>query len=164
MTENTMITEEKKNTTMNEGRFLVFCIGEEYYALKIDYITEIVEMSTVTQVPSTPDYLIGVINLRGTIVPLMDARKIFGYEDREEYGSRTCIVVLEHEGISVGLVIDAVQEVITLEESAIAEHPSNELMRADDYITGIGKWKDQVLLLIDCNKILDVNPLEERCS
>jgi len=165
MAETTVVkSDEKRAKTFTEGRFLVFCIGDEFYALKIDCITEIVEMSAITQVPGTPEELIGVINLRGTVVPIIDARKMFGYEDREEYGSRTCIVVLENEDISVGLVIDAVQEVINLDEELISQHPSNEIMKADDYIKGIGKWKNEVLLLIDVSKLLDVDSMEARCS
>ncbi len=149
------MSEEKiTNNTESEinNRFLVFSIGEEDYALQITYITEIVEVLPITSVPSIPYYLNGIINLRGTIIPVMDARRRFGYESKE-YDSRTCIIVIDNEGVLVGLVVDAVQEVATISNEEISMPPNSEKENA--YVKGIGKRKNEVQLIIDCDKLLD---------
>lgn len=151
---------EQINTAINEtigedlmkNRFLVFAVGTENYGMEISYITEIVEVLPITAVPGLPHYLKGVINLRGAIVPIMEARTRFGYE-HAEYTSRTCIIVLDNDGVSVGLIVDSVQEVADIDEKNISLPPSNGNLK-NEYIKGIGKFKDSVQLLLDCDKLL----------
>ncbi len=136
-----------------KDRYLVFNIKDEFYAIEIVYITEIVEMLPITEVPSIPECIVGIINLRGTIIPIMDVRMRFGYETKE-YDSRTCIVVLENEDISMGVIVDSVQEVARIGDDVVAKPPENikGASEMDYYIKGIAKWKNEIQLIIDCEK------------
>ncbi len=136
-----------------ENRYLVFLVGGEAYAISITYITEIVEITPITSVPSIPYYMRGIINLRGTIIPVMDGRLRFGYEEGE-YTSRTCIIVIEKDEMTVGLIVDAVQEVSMIPPSQISRPPSMHDVR-DSFVKGIGKDKGEVQLIADCEKLLE---------
>ncbi|HBU13056.1 MAG TPA: chemotaxis protein CheW [Clostridiales bacterium] len=139
-----------------ENRYLVFDVKDEYYSIEIRYITEIVEMMPVTVVPSIPDCIVGVINLRGAIIPIMDVRMRFGYETKE-YDSRTCIVVLDNEEIALGLIVDSVQEVTEIDQETIAAPPTAGARTADYYVKGIAKWKNDLQLIIDVDKFFSLD-------
>ena len=149
-----------------KDRYLIFNIRDEYYAIEINYITEIVEMLPVTEVPSIPECIVGIINLRGTIIPIMDVRMRFGYETKE-YDSRTCIVVLENGDISMGVIVDSVQEVARISRDVIANPPestSSGTNNMDYYIKGIAKWKNEIQLIIDCDKFFIMDDTGVACS
>lgn len=138
------------------NRYLIFDIKDEFYAIEITYITEIVEMLPVTAVPHLPECIVGIINLRGSIIPIMDVRMRFGYETKE-YDSRTCIIVMEHDDISVGMVVDSVQEVAKIHRDSIAKPPTNGTNAADYYIKGIARWKNEIQLIIDPDKMYEMD-------
>jgi len=102
----------------NGGQYLTFSVENESYGLDIIYVTEIIGMQRVTEVPELPEYVRGIINLRGKIIPVMDIRLRFEKPFRE-YDEKTCIVVVEIQDISVGIIVDAVSEVITIREEEI---------------------------------------------
>lgn len=140
------------------GKYLIFTLGEELYGMEIRYITEIIGIQPITEVPEMPTYVKGVTNLRGTIIPVMDARLRFKKVERE-YDDRTCIVVLDTNAISVGLIVDSVAEVLTLTEDEIAPPP--EVGRgAHKYIQGIGKSEGKVILLLDSQRLLSDDELD----
>jgi purine-binding chemotaxis protein CheW len=159
------ITQMEQESSLKD-RYLVFNIRDEFYAIEIVYITEIVEMLPVTVVPSIPGCIVGIINLRGTIIPIMDVRMRFGYETKE-YDSRTCIVVLENDDISMGVIVDSVQEVARISEDSIAKPPASNNSGANDmdyYIKGIAKWKNEIQLVIDCDKFFTLDDAGVACS
>jgi len=149
--------QEDREDTL-KGKYLIFSMGRELYGMEIRYITEIIGMQPITDVPEMPEYIKGVTNLRGKIIPVMDARLRFKKEARE-YDDRTCIIVLDTNEISVGLIVDSVAEVLTMEDADIAPPPeiSRERHR---YVKGIGKSDGEVRLLLDCQRLLSDDEAE----
>jgi len=142
------------------GRFLTFTIEENIYGLPIRFVTEIIGVQPATKVPETPDYVKGIINLRGRIIPLVDVRLKFGKEEIP-YTERTCIIVIDVNLVAVGLIVDKVDDVLTLEDQQIALPPSGGSLGFENrYIEGIGKVDGLVLLLLDAEKLLRVEEME----
>lgn len=145
-----------------KDKYLIFSIGEQYYGIDIKYVIEIIGIEPITEVPELPDYIRGVINLRGKIIPVMDVRLKFKKAEKE-YDDRTCIIVVEIENICIGLIIDRVLEVVSIDENSISPPPktSSNKDNANKYIKGIGKMQNQIRLLIDCHKLLEEDEIEE---
>lgn len=145
-----------------KDKYLIFSIGKEVYGIEIKYVIEIIGIEPITEVPELPNYIKGVINLRGKIIPVMDVRLKFKKEEKE-YDDRTCIIVVEIEEISIGLIIDRVLEVSTITEENISDPPTinKDKHNANKYIKGIGKAGEETRLLIDCNKLLAEDEKEQ---
>ena len=141
-----------QNEDALQGKYLIFSMGKELYAIEIRDITEIIGMQPVTQVPEMPAYVKGITNLRGKIIPVMDARMRFGMMEKE-YDDRTCIIVIQVGGTTTGLIVDRVVEVITLGEEEIAPPPDVN-GSGSRFIKGFGKAGGKVELLVDCRKLL----------
>lgn len=152
---------ENEEDTLKD-KYLIFSIGREYYGIDIKYVTEIIGIEPITEVPELPIYIKGVINLRGKIIPVMDVRAKFKKEEKE-YDDRTCIIVVEIGAICIGLIIDTVLEVANIEENSISAPPKTSSNRdtANKYIKGIGDVQNGVRLLIDCQKLLEEEEIEE---
>ena len=142
-----------------KGRFLTFTLGNEHYGLDIKYVTEIIGIQDITEVPELPEYIRGIINLRGKIIPVMDVRLRFKKPFRE-YNDRTCIIVVEIQDISVGLIVDAVAEVLSIQDQDIVPPPDLNKGYSNRYISGIGKVGNEVKLLLNCSKLLSDNEVE----
>jgi len=140
------------------GRFLTFTLESEIYGIEIKYVTEIIGIQSITKVPEVPHYVKG-INLRGKIIPVIDVRLKFGKESME-YDDRTCIVVIDIGEVSVGLIVDNVDEVLTIEDGDIAAPPATRTGFENRYIKGIGKAGERVQLLLDCEKLLQNDEME----
>jgi purine-binding chemotaxis protein CheW len=132
-----------------KGKFLTFSLGSEFYGLEIAYVTEIIGIQPITEIPELPDYVRGIINLRGKIVPVMDVRLRFKKPFRE-YNDRTCVIVIDIQDISVGLIVDSVSEVLTIAEENIVPPPDIKAAQ-NRYIKGIGKVEGDIKLLLDCD-------------
>ncbi|TVQ66468.1 MAG: purine-binding chemotaxis protein CheW [Balneolaceae bacterium] len=135
------------------GKFLSFFLGDEEYAIEILKVQEIIGLMSITPVPKMPDYIRGVLNLRGKIVPVMDLRMRFNFsavEDTEE----TCIIVLQEEGYQMGVVVDKVSEVADIESSQIEEVPSVGVSGKSEFLSGIGKVRDTVRMIVDVHEVL----------
>ena len=141
-----------------KGKFLTFNMGNEYYGIEIKYVTEIIGLQPITEIPEMPPYIKGIINLRGKIIPVMDVRLRFRKPFRE-YNDRTCIVVIEIKEISIGLIVDSVSEVISIPEEQIVLPPS-VTKEGTRYIKGIGKVGSDVKLLLDSDKLLNETDME----
>jgi len=141
------------------GRFLTFTLEEEVYGIEIRFVTEIIGIQSITKVPEVPDYVKGIINLRGKIIPVIDVRLKFGKEPMV-YDDRTCIVVIDINEVSVGLIVDNVDEVLTIDDDNIAAPPASKTGFENRYIKGIGKAGDKVQLLLDCEKLLKHDELD----
>lgn len=130
-----------------------FNIGDEEFGVDILKVQEINRMLDVTRVPNAPEYVDGVINLRGKVIPIIDLRRRFGME-RKEHDKNTRIVVVELGGKVVGFVVDAVSEVLRIPKS-VTEPPPPIVAAIDaEYITAVGKLEDRLLILLDLEKVL----------
>ena len=144
------------------GKFLSFYLSKEEYGIAILKVREIIGMVDVTPLPRTPDFVRGVINLRGKIIPVIDLRLKFGMPPAD-YTNETCIVVVDvgREGessVQVGCIVDTVSEVLTVDNEQF-EAPPRCANASGDYIAGLGKLKDRVLILLDIDKVIgDLNP------
>jgi purine-binding chemotaxis protein CheW len=127
------------------------------YGIEINYVTEIIEVQDITPVPNTRAYVKGITNLRGTIVPVIDMRLRFGYEEIE-YTDRTCIIVLSMDGSDIGIIVDEVQEVLAIEEENIQPPPKiGGDAVSKTFIKAIGISGEEVRQLIDINRIFEVD-------
>ncbi len=146
-------------TNTTESRFLVFEIASQQYALEIDYVTEIIEMMRITLVPYLPDCIKGIINLRGNVTPVMDVRKRFGMPEKE-YDDRTCIVVIDRNNMKLGLIVDEVVEVTTMNgDDAIEAREYVGAQSAVGFVKGVVQFGDVMRLLLDCDKLMELSSL-----
>lgn len=144
-----------------KDRYLTFILGNECYGIEIRYVTEIIGIQAITEIPELPEYVRGIINLRGKIIPVIDVRARFKKEIKE-YNDRTCVVVVDFNDISIGLIVDSVAEVLTIPEQDIVDPPQmNKGTNSSRYIKKIGKVGNAVKLLLDCEKLLSENELED---
>ena len=136
-------------------QYIVVKIGGEQYGLNISYVDNIVRMQKITRVPKAPHYYVGVINLRGEIVPVMSVRRKMGLED-DVYTNKTRIIILKLENLGlIGIIVDEVKEVINLGEDDIDRNVSNTNRRADaNYINGIGKDGDELVSIFEISSIV----------
>ena len=140
-----------------EGKYLTFTLSSEEYGVGILKIKEIIGMLPVTSVPQTPEFVKGVVNLRGKVIPVVDLRLRFGMEAMD-YTERTCIIVVEIEGavntILMGVVVDSVSEVLNIKNEEIEDPPSFGTKLNIDYILGMAKTEGGVKILLDIDKVL----------
>ena len=135
-----------------KGKYLIFSMGNEMYGIEIRHVTEIIGMQPVTEIPDMPGYVRGVTNLRGKIIPVMDARLRFQKPARE-YDGKTCIIIIDINGTSAGLIVDSVSEVLTMEDGDIVPPP--DIGKAEQkFVKGIGKTGRSVKLLLDCQHLM----------
>jgi len=136
-----------------KNRYLTFRVGNENYGIPISCVTEIVSMQKVTEVPDMPDFVKGVINLRGQVIPVIDVRLRFKLSTRD-YDDRTCAVVVNLDTMIVGLIVDAVDEVLHIDENSISPAPTVLEDGACNYIKGMGRVENGVKILLDIHKLL----------
>jgi purine-binding chemotaxis protein CheW len=137
------------------GKYLTFLVGDGDFGVEISYVTEIIGIQDITGVPSTQSYVKGIINLRGTIVPVIDVRLRFG-QSETEYTEKTCIIVVSMDEMSIGLLVDQVQDVLTIDDANIQPPPSNTENVSNFFIKAIGRSQGKVEQLIDLNKIFEI--------
>lgn len=153
--------EEVKTAARLEGsveKYLTFTLGEEEYGLEILKVREIIGMMKITRVPRMPGFVLGVINLRGKVIPVMDLRLKFGMQYKENT-ELTCIIVVELEDMLMGVVVDRVFEVANIDSGNIEETPSFGVDVDTEYITGIGKVGDRVIILLDVDRVLSADEI-----
>ncbi|MFZ3115836.1 MAG: chemotaxis protein CheW [Syntrophales bacterium] len=140
-----------------EGKYLTFTLASEDYGIGILKVKEIIGIMAITTVPQTPDYVKGVINLRGKVIPVIDLRLKFAMEDMA-YTERTCIIVVEISGggnkIMMGILVDSVSEVLNIKSGDIEDTPNFGSQLNTDYILGMAKMGERVKILLDINKVL----------
>ena len=137
-----------------KDRYLTFKVEDETYGFEIKYVTEIIGMQAITKVPDLEDYIKGIINLRGKIIPVIELRVRFK-KPLMKYDDRTCIIVIEFEDITVGFIVDEVEEVIVIGEENITEPPKTKTGFKNPFIKGIGKVNEKMKLILDCQELLD---------
>lgn len=143
------VFEDEEDT--QKDKYLTFWLGKETYGIDIRVVIEIIGIQPITDVPEVPPYVKGIINLRGKIIPVIDMRLRFKREFKE-YNDRTCIIVIEVNEIHIGLIVDGVSEVITIEEENVVPPPDLKSSQ-NKYIRGIGKSEGAVTLLLDWNRL-----------
>jgi purine-binding chemotaxis protein CheW len=158
--------EKGMETTLKkvEGKYLTFRLGREEYGIEILKVREIVGLMDITSVPLTALYIRGVINLRGKIIPVVDMRKKFGLPETEA-SRETCIITVMVQGKEVevltGLLVDAVREVVQVAASEVEPVPAlGEDMKLD-FVTGLSKSKGRVVVLLDMDKVMQAQDLQE---
>jgi purine-binding chemotaxis protein CheW len=146
-----------------EGKYLTFTLAEEEYGIGILKIKEIIGMMPITSVPQTPEFVKGVINLRGKVIPVLDLRLRFGMEEIG-YTDRTCIIVVEIEryagDVVIGIVVDSVSEVLNIKAQEIEETPTFGAELNTDFILGMAKIDGGVKILLDIDRVLTDEEME----
>lgn len=140
---------------MSEGRILqlvTFKLGSEEFGVDILKVQEINKMMNITKIPNAPAFIEGVINLRGKIIPIVDLRKRLGFND-QEYDKSTRIIVVELDGLVLGFIVDSVSEVLRIPENTIEPPPSMVAGIESEYIEGVGKLDDRLLILLELKKV-----------
>lgn len=150
---------ENKNTEISDKKiddlYMVFVIDNKKYALSSKYIIEIIEMLPITKVPFLPEYMKGIVNLRSIIIPVMDTRMRFDLEPIE-YNERTCIIIIEHNGEKMGLIVDAVNEVINIEPKKSMKMNSSKVGVKNNFIKGVSEINNDVQLILDCESLVQI--------
>ncbi|MCP4701069.1 MAG: purine-binding chemotaxis protein CheW [Gammaproteobacteria bacterium] len=158
----TEIQERFSETVEGQNQYLTFALGGEMYAIGILYIKEIIEYGGVTPVPMTPELIHGVLNLRGNVLPVIDLSvRLDGTP--QPIGERTCIVIVEvsagNETVNMGIVVDAVKDVVTLPSQDLEPAPSFGSRIRVDFIRNIGKFKERFITLLDIERVLSIKEL-----
>ena len=151
------------STITETTQYLSFKLGEEVFAVDVAKVREILDVIAITKVPQTPDYMRGVINLRGSVVPVMDMRLKFGLPPTERTVN-TCIIVMEvtHDGetMVLGSLADSVQEVLELEPDQIEPPPRIGTHLRTDFIKGMGKYNDLFIIILDIDQVFNAGELD----
>ena len=151
-----------KEITDREGKYLTFSMANEEYGIGILKIREIIGMMPITSVPQTPEYVKGVINLRGKVIPVMDLRLRFNM-DSIDYNERTCIIVVEifsqSATVQIGIVVDSVSEVLNIKQDEIEDTPTFGTSLNTDFILGMAKMEGGVKILLDIDQVLTSDEL-----
>jgi len=147
--------------------YLTFRLERELLALEVARVREVLDLCPITRVPRTPDYMRGVINLRGSVIPVIDLHLKFGLASADTtIESRIVVLELNHEGeaVVVGVLTDSVHDVIEIDSEHIDSSPQMGARWRTDFVTGIGKYKEQFILLLDIDRVFanrDVGALAE---
>jgi purine-binding chemotaxis protein CheW len=143
--------EEEEDSLLDN--FLIFTCDGKDYALEIRFVTEIVALQEITEIPDLPSYLKGIINLRGKVLPVLDVRVRFNMLEAE-YTERTCLVIASKENSMIGLIVDAVTEVIKIPASDVEPPPKMNEKVSSRFVTGIGKTKEGVKIILNLHNLI----------
>jgi purine-binding chemotaxis protein CheW len=154
--------DENEITEANETseKYLTFIIENQYYAFHINDVREIIEMQDITPVPEFPDYAKGILNLRGSLIPIIDVRLRF-CKNEMEYNERTCIIILNLAKIEVGFIVDTVDEVVDIEKDDIADVPKLTETKTRKFIEGVGKTSKKIFMILNAQKMLNDEELKD---
>ena len=144
-----------------KGKFMTFQIGKEFFGISISYVNEIIAMLPIAAIPEVDDYIKGLINLRGKIIPVIDVRVRFKMEPTE-YTDRTCIIVIDVKSTMIGLIVERIAEVDTISDESIVPPPSlgRKEHEHNKYVYGLARTGDTVKLLIDPEKLIKQEDVE----
>lgn len=148
--------------TVQAAQYLTYRLGEEIFAVDVSQVREILDFTSATKIPGTPDFISGIINVRGSVIPVVDMRLKFGLTKTEK-SVDTCIVVMEigmDEGKTVlGALVDSVQEVFELESAMIEPPPKMGLTLKTEFIRGIGKRNEQLIIILNIDRVFSESEL-----
>jgi purine-binding chemotaxis protein CheW len=150
----------EENEDTQKDKYITFLLGDEEYAIEIQYVNEIIGMQKYTYLPDMPDYIKGVIKLRNSVYPIIDARKKFHLTEKD-YGDRTCIIIVTINDATVGLIVDLVNEVLDIPQEHVAPPPKANMKSKNSYIKGIGKIGERVKIILDIHKMFSEDELSD---
>ncbi len=160
----TQMAEQTDTAAKRAGKYLTFVLDREYYGLEILKVREIIGLMQITSVPRTPNFVKGVINLRGKVIPVVDLRLKFDMSEGQTT-DQTCIIVVQVNDVEMGIVVDRVCEVLNVAAADIEDAPSFGVNVNTDYILGMGKSSGRVIILLDISRVLGdqagISALEE---
>ncbi|MBN2071771.1 MAG: purine-binding chemotaxis protein CheW [Candidatus Krumholzibacteriota bacterium] len=146
------------NDENTEKKSILMCVnfklGEEWYGQDISSIQEVNRVQEITDVPGSPEYILGVINIMGNVIPVMDLRKRLGLPDMA-MTTKSRVIVVEHEESLLGLLVDSVHHVIEIPFNMISDTPETAVTKRNKFISGIGRLKDKLIFILDIGKIFD---------
>ncbi len=151
---------KKKDKCHAGGKFLTFFLAEEEYGIEILKVVEIIGSMSITKIPRMPEFIKGVINLRGKVIPVMDLRSKFDMPKLEN-NEESVIILVQARGDKMGIVVDKVSEVLDIDDQDIQDKPNFGSEVSTDYILSMGKSKDRVMLLLDIEKVICSEALDE---
>ncbi|SEN58001.1 purine-binding chemotaxis protein CheW [Amphibacillus marinus] len=137
---------------------IIFQLNDEEYAMPVELVGSIERMMHVTRIPGAPDFVKGVLNLRGVVTPILDLRKRFGFEEKA-YTDSTRTIIIHYNQINIGLIVDAAYDVVDIPKDRIEAAPEVIGGMHIDYISGVTKHEDRLLILLDIDKILETSNL-----
>lgn len=146
------------NEDTQKGKYITFILGAEEYAIEIQYVIEIIGMQKFTHIPEAADYVKGVIKLRESVYPIIDMRKRFRLEEAD-YTDRTCIIIVKINENPIGLIVDSVNEVLNIPDENITHSTVNSVNSKSQFIKGIGKIGDRVVIILEIDKVISVDEL-----
>lgn len=145
---------------IQQGKYMTFQVGQDVYGIELKYVNEILQMQPITPIPEVEPFIMGLINLRGKIIPVIDVARRFHKQDFP-YTDRTCVIVIETKSVEVGLIIENIAEVVSIKEEDILPPPvANHGSLQNKFVRGIGKVGSEVKLLLDPVKLLSDDALE----
>lgn len=151
---------EDEDDSSQEDKYLLFNLGDEEYGVNISMVQSIEELQKIVSVPEMPEYVKGVINLRGKVIPVVDLRLKFHMEERE-YDDRTCLIITRIDSQDIGFIVDTVSEVEDIRAKDIEPAPEfSSRAEKNNYIAGIGKVGEEVKILLNVGNILSSDELE----
>ncbi|WP_081859263.1 chemotaxis protein CheW [Desulfohalovibrio reitneri] len=157
---NLINTDEEGRGGQQIRQLVTFSIGDEEFGIDILKVQEIIRMVDITRVPKAPDFVEGVINLRGKVIPVIDLRKRFGMPGKDHDKNTRCVVV-DICNMIVGFIVDSVSEVLRIPSDTIEPPPPVVAGIESEYINGVGKLEDRLLILLDLNKLLSTHEMEQ---
>lgn len=146
--------EKQDEQDVKQTKFLTFFVASQSFAIEVANVIEIVGIQEITPVPQFPDYARGIINLRGQIIPVIDARLRFK-KNSKDYNERTCIIIVEVKKTLTGFIVDEVEEVVDINNDQITKAPSVANDEEGKYISAVAKRGGKVVLVVDFEKVLD---------
>jgi purine-binding chemotaxis protein CheW len=162
MTNDSVVSPKKAEKDSSSLQYLTFSLGDEVFAIDIRTVREIIQFGAITAVPMMPEFVRGVINLRGAVVPVIDMQVRFARE-RLQVGKKTCIVIfdsiMDGEKVELGLMVDAVSEVIDIAQSSIETPPQFGTTIQRDFIRGMGKVDGEFVVIVEPNKALSIEEM-----
>ena len=156
-----VLEEVMEEEDTQKGKFMTFRTGNEYYGISISYVNEIIVMQPITAIPEAEDYIKGLINLRGKIIPVIDVRIRFEMSQKD-YTDRTCIIVINVKSTTIGLIVEEIAEVDTIMDSDIMPPPTlgHKGKEQNKYVYGLAKTGDTVKLLLDPERLIEDAAIE----
>lgn len=159
---NLMSRNTSAESTIQEEKYVTFVIDAETYGVEVLRVQEIIGMTSITHVPNSMTFMKGVINLRGSVVPVLDMRKKFSMEERN-YDNFTVIIIVEVKDRMIGMIVDSVSDVVGMPLTSIQDTPHFSSKIETDYIKGIGRIEDNLVIMLDVDKLVETDGITEIC-
>ncbi|HLE10718.1 MAG TPA: chemotaxis protein CheW [Bacteriovoracaceae bacterium] len=140
------------SSTSGGNQYVTFAIGQEEYGIEIKQVQEITAYRTLTSLPNTPHYVKGILNLRGNVIPIMDPRIKFGMPE-VEYNKSSVIIIFKTHEKTIGMIVDKISDVLTIEQAAIQETPEMAMNIDTQFLNGVGKVGEKFIIILDIDKI-----------